>query len=188
VRERILENVERPYLKKRPGFHVGDTVTVHVRLKEGDKERIQPFKGVVIKKTPKSGKGINASLTVRKISEGVGVERTFPLNSPMIEKLKVESSADIRRSRLFYLRSLTGKKARLKEIERFAEMVIPDTEPEVEPVQEVSESVQTEKKKGAAPAVETKPAAEAKAPAETPKPAAEAKSEKAEKTEKTEKK
>jgi large subunit ribosomal protein L19 len=118
-------------MKKRPNFHVGDRVSVSVRLKEGDKERIQIFRGVVIVKHPKSGKGPGATFTVRKISEGVGVERIFPVHSPFVEKIDIEASSDVRRSRLFYLRSLRGKKARLKETERFGdELLVTDGAPE----------------------------------------------------------
>jgi large subunit ribosomal protein L19 len=94
-----------------PDFRSGDTVRVHVRIKEGDKERIQVFEGVVIVRR----RGPAASFTVRKISYGVGVERIFPLNSPMIAKIEVKARGKVRRSRLFYLRDLTGKAARIKE-------------------------------------------------------------------------
>jgi large subunit ribosomal protein L19 len=124
MKEAILENIEKNLLgKKHPSFAVGDKLSVFVRLKEGDKERLQAFKGVVISKTPKSGKGAGATFTVRKISEGVGVERVFPINSPAIDRIQVESSSDVRRSRLYYLRALQGKKARLKESERFGEVL-----------------------------------------------------------------
>jgi large subunit ribosomal protein L19 len=119
VQDAIIEKLEKAQEKKRPRFSVGDKVNISVRLKEGDKERIQAFRGVVISKQPKSGKGPGATFTVRKISEGVGVERIFPVHSPFIEKIEVESSSEIRRSRLYFLRHLTGKKARLKEAERF---------------------------------------------------------------------
>ena len=94
-----------------PDFRSGDTVRVHVRIKEGDKERIQVFEGVVIVRR----RGAAASFTVRKISYGVGVERIFPLDSPMIAKIEVKARGRVRRSRLFYLRDLTGKAARIKE-------------------------------------------------------------------------
>jgi large subunit ribosomal protein L19 len=130
VRNVILDQIEKEQQKKRPAFSVGDKVTVQVRLKEGDKERIQAFKGVVISKQPKSGKGAGATFTVRKISEGVGVERIFPVHSPFVERIEVESSSIIRRSRLYYLRELKGKKARLKEAERFGvALVAPEAEP-----------------------------------------------------------
>jgi large subunit ribosomal protein L19 len=124
VRNSIIESVEKSHLKKRPNFRVGDRVNISVRLKEGDKERIQAFRGIVISKQPKSGKGPQATFTVRKISEGVGVERIFPVHSPFIESIDVESSSEVRRSRLYYLRSLKGKKARLKEAERFGEDLV----------------------------------------------------------------
>jgi large subunit ribosomal protein L19 len=119
MQNQILENINKAQEKKRPNFRVGDRVNVSVRLKEGDKERIQAFKGLVISKTPKSGKGPGATFTVRKISEGVGVERIFPIHSPFIEKIDIETSSEVRRSRLYFLRELKGKKARLKESERF---------------------------------------------------------------------
>ena len=129
----ILDRINKAQEKKRPNFSVGDKVSVHVRLKEGDKERVQIFKGVVISKSPKSGKGPQAMFTVRKISEGVGVERIFPVHSPFIEKIDIESSSTVRRSRLYYLRGLAGKKARLKEGAVFAELVAPETAPAVTP-------------------------------------------------------
>lgn len=124
----ILDKLNKAQEKKRPAFQVGDKVNVSVRLKEGDKERTQAFRGLVIAKHPKSGKGPHATFTVRKISEGVGVERIFPVHSPFVEKIEIESSSIVRRSRLYYLRSLKGKKARLKEAERFgAEMATEET-------------------------------------------------------------
>ena len=105
--------VEAGHLKKdRQGFAPGDTVRVHVRVVEGEKERTQVFEGVVIRKR---GEGGRASFTVRRISYGVGVERTFPLHSPRIEKIDVVRHGRVRRSKLYYLRSLAGKAARLKE-------------------------------------------------------------------------
>lgn len=116
-------------MKKRPDFRVGDKVSVSVRLKEGEKERVQIYRGVVIVKHPKSGKGAGATFTVRKISEGVGVERVFPVHSPFIESIKVDSSSEVRRARLFYLRALRGKKARLRDTETFADLVAPEAAP-----------------------------------------------------------
>jgi len=105
--------VEAGQLKKdRQGFVPGDTVRVHVRVIEGEKERTQLFEGIVIRKR---GEGGRASFTVRRISYGVGVERTFPLHSPRIDKIDVVRHAKVRRSKLYYLRSLAGKAARLKE-------------------------------------------------------------------------
>lgn len=124
MQDPIIERINAAQVKQRPNFQVGDRVSVSVRLKEGDKERIQIFRGVVILKHPKSGSGPSATFTVRKVSEGVGVERIFPLHSPFIEKIVVESSSIVRRSRLFFLRGLRGKKARLKEAERFGNEVV----------------------------------------------------------------
>ena len=105
--------VEAGQLKKdRQGFAPGDTVRVHVRVVEGEKERTQVFEGIVIRKR---GEGGRASFTVRRISYGVGVERTFPLHSPRIDKIDVMRHGKVRRSKLYYLRSLAGKAARLKE-------------------------------------------------------------------------
>jgi len=105
--------VEAAQLRKdRNGFVPGDTVRVHVRVIEGEKERTQVFEGIVIRKR---GEGVKASFTVRRISYGVGVERTFPLHSPRIERVDVVRSSRVRRSKLYYLRGLAGKAARLKE-------------------------------------------------------------------------
>jgi large subunit ribosomal protein L19 len=95
-----------------PQFKPGDTIKVHVRIREGDKERIQIFQGVVIRK--RKGK-INSTFTVRKISYGIGVERIFPLHSPMIDKIELVSLGRVRRSRLYYLRKLRGKAASIRE-------------------------------------------------------------------------
>ena len=95
-----------------PTFGPGDTVNVHVKVIEGSKERIQVFKGVVIRR---QGSGARETFTVRKISFGVGVERTFPLHTPVIEKIEVATRGDVRRAKLYYLRNLRGKKAKIKE-------------------------------------------------------------------------
>lgn len=105
--------VEAGQLKKdRQGFDPGDTVRVHVKVIEGEKERVQVFEGVLIRKR---GEGARASFTVRRISYGVGVERTFPLHSPRIDRIEIVRHSRVRRSKLYYLRGLAGKKARLKE-------------------------------------------------------------------------
>jgi large subunit ribosomal protein L19 len=110
---RLIRVVEAGQLKKdRDGFGPGDTVRVHVKVVEGEKERIQAFEGVVIRRR---GEGARASFTVRRISYGVGVERTFPLHSPRIESVQVVRHGHIRRSKLYYLRRLAGKAARLRE-------------------------------------------------------------------------
>jgi large subunit ribosomal protein L19 len=101
---------------KLPSFRAGDTVTVSYKIKEGDKERIQEFSGVVIQI---KGTGGTKTFTVRKISNGVGVERIFPLSSPYIDSIEVTKKGDVRKSRLYYLRELTGKKARIQERKLF---------------------------------------------------------------------
>jgi large subunit ribosomal protein L19 len=98
--------------QEHPEFKAGDTVTVHYKIKEGDKERIQMFRGVVIQR---HGEGTTATFTVRKISGGIGVERIFPEFSPFIDKIEVNKHGRVRRARIYYLRGLTGKKARIKE-------------------------------------------------------------------------
>ena len=98
--------------KEHPAFKSGDTVTISYRIKEGNKERIQQYRGVVIRI---SGEGDKKRFTVRKMSENVGVERIFPIESPFIEQIVVNKVGRVRRSKLYYLRSLTGKKARIKE-------------------------------------------------------------------------
>ena len=105
-----VENlVER---KEFPEFKAGDTITVHYKIKEGNKERIQNFQGVVLQR---SGSGSTETFTVRKVTNGVGVERIFPFASPFIEQIDVNKHGAVRRARIFYLRNLTGKKARIKE-------------------------------------------------------------------------
>ena len=95
-----------------PDFRPGDTLKVHVRVVEGNKSRIQVFQGVVLRR---QGAGVRATFTVRKVSYGVGVERTFPLHTPVIDRIEVVSRGDVRRAKLYYLRDLRGKKARIKE-------------------------------------------------------------------------
>jgi large subunit ribosomal protein L19 len=115
---RIIDKVQGEQARQDiPAFRAGDTVRVHVRLKEGegDKERIQPFEGVVI---GKRGQLSGATFTVRRVSFGIGVERIFPINSPMISKIDVVQLGKVRRSKLYYLRTLTGKAARIKRADR----------------------------------------------------------------------
>ncbi len=108
---KLVENELSP-AKELPTFRSGDTITVNYKIKEGNKERIQSFRGVVMQKR---GMGAGASFTVRKMSNGVGVERIFPMNSPFIESIEINKRGKVRRARLFYLRGLTGKKARIRE-------------------------------------------------------------------------
>jgi large subunit ribosomal protein L19 len=109
--EKLLAKSQRTDI---PAFHPGDTVRVHVKIKEGDKERVQAFEGVVIKRD----NGPQASFTVRKISFGQGVERIFPVHSKVIDKVELLRSSKVRRARLFYLRGLRGKAARLRDVEK----------------------------------------------------------------------
>ncbi len=108
----IIEAIEKEHLTERPEFQSGDTVTVDVKIKEGSKERIQVFQGTVIQSR---GSGLNATFTVRKISQGIAVERIFPLHSPHISKITVDRLGKVRRAKLYYLRDLTGKATRIKE-------------------------------------------------------------------------
>jgi|FLYM01.1.fsa_nt_gi large subunit ribosomal protein L19 len=114
IRRITWANTQDADLKKRvaglPAFQPGDNVNVHVRVKEGEKERVQVYAGVVIKI---QGSGIGRSFTVRKVSSGVGVERTFPVGSPALEKVEITSRGKVRRSRLYFLRNLSGRSARL---------------------------------------------------------------------------
>ena len=103
---------EQAVVKKQvPAFKAGDTVSVHYKIREGNKERIQIYQGVVIQR---NSVGVNETFTVRKMSNGVGVERIFPVNSPNIDKMEVNTHGKVRRAKLFYLRELTGKAARIK--------------------------------------------------------------------------
>ena len=108
----ILDAIAQDYLKNEiPAFNVGDTVRVHVKIKEGNRERIQTFEGFVLKR---QNGGIAETFTVRKIASGVGVEKTFPLHSPWVEKIEVLKLGKVRRARLHYMRSRTGKAAKIK--------------------------------------------------------------------------
>jgi large subunit ribosomal protein L19 len=110
---KIIDQIDKEQMRfDMPDFRVGDTVRVHGRIIEGDKERIQIFEGVV---TRRRNGLMNASFTVRKVAHGVGVEKTFPLHSPRIEKVEIVTLGKVRRAKLYYLRELRGKKARIKE-------------------------------------------------------------------------
>ena len=112
----LIQAVTKSYLKSDiPNFRPGDSVKVHVRIKEGDRERIQIFEGLVI---ARHGGGISETYTVRKISSGVGVERTFPVHSPMVAKIEVLRHGKVRRAKLHYIRSLSARAARIKESTR----------------------------------------------------------------------
>ena len=109
----IIQDIERAQLRKVPQFKAGDTVRVHFQVIEGTRHRGQVFDGIVIKR---QGSGVRETFTVRKISSGVGVERTFPLHSPKIEKIEVKAIGDVNRAKLYYLRDRVGKRARIREI------------------------------------------------------------------------
>jgi large subunit ribosomal protein L19 len=109
----IIDRLEMEQMKKNiPAFKAGDTLRVHVKIVEGDKQRIQVFQGVCIKR---HNKGLGSTFTVRKISEGMGVERVFPLHTPTIDKIEVMTVGRVRRAKLYYLRKLQGKAARIRE-------------------------------------------------------------------------
>ncbi len=116
MKTKLIELVEQQYLRSDiPEFKAGDTLKVYYKVKEGEKERTQLFEGVVIRV---NGGGIGKTFTIRKISYGVGVERIIPLNTPAIEKIDVLKIGKVRRAKLYYLRGLSGKNARIKEIRR----------------------------------------------------------------------
>ncbi len=112
---KAIETIEQPQLVERPAIRAGDTVRVHVKVREGDKERIQVFEGLVIGMHRGSSR---ATFTVRKVSFGQGVERIFPLHSPIIDKIDVVRAARVRRAKLYFLRGLRGKAARMREQKR----------------------------------------------------------------------
>jgi len=112
----ILRDITLDYIREDiPDFSVGDTLKVHIKIKEGARERIQVFEGFVLKK---QGGGVSETFTVRRIASGVGVEKTFPINSPKIDKIEVVKHGDVRRAKLNYMRQRTGKAARIKSKER----------------------------------------------------------------------
>jgi len=108
----LLEKFNKEQLKNLPELRPGDTIRVHQKVKDGDKERIQIFEGIIIVK--KHGKGISTTITVRKVVDGIGVERIFPIHSPSIDKIEVIKHGKVRRAKLYYLRTAKGKKAKLK--------------------------------------------------------------------------
>ena len=111
----VISSITQEYMKSDiPAFNVGDTVKVHVKIKEGNRERIQVFEGFVLKK---QNGGISETFTVRRIASGVGVEKTFPVHSPLVEKIEVVRRGKVRRARLHYMRERTGKSAKIKSIE-----------------------------------------------------------------------
>jgi large subunit ribosomal protein L19 len=162
----IIDSIERAQLRQVPRFKAGDTVRVHFQVIEGTRRRVQVFEGIVLKR---QGSGVRETFTVRRIASGVGVERTFPLHSPKIEKIDVTAIGDVNRAKLYYLRGRVGKKARVREkryglreqeLTSKAAAAPPEVEPEAvdEPV--VEDEV-----------VEEPVAEEVEAPADEPVPA-----------------
>jgi large subunit ribosomal protein L19 len=138
-----------------PRFKAGDTVRVHFQVIEGQRRRVQVFEGIVLKR---QGAGVRETFTVRKQSFGVGVERTFPLHSPKIEKIEVQAIGDVNRAKLYYLRAKVGKKARVREVQQGPTVSSPravdDLEPEGEPAEESPEEPVAEEAVGDEPAAE----------------------------------
>ncbi|MBV8258907.1 MAG: 50S ribosomal protein L19 [Actinobacteria bacterium] len=179
----IIESIERAQLRTVPRFKAGDTVRVHFQVIEGQRRRVQVFEGIVIKR---QGSGVRETFTVRRLASGVGVERTFPLHSPKIEKIEVAAIGDVHRAKLYYLRGRVGKKARVREKRYGAGSELPQTvdsnlaateeEPTaVEPAEveeteaEAVEAVEAEAVEE--PTAEEPPAEEPSAEAEEPAPA-----------------
>ena len=164
----IIDSLERGQLRSGiPQFKAGDTVRVHFQVIEGQRRRVQVFEGIVIKR---QGAGVRETFTVRKQSFGVGVERTFPLHSPKIEKIDVVAIGDVNRAKLYYLRGKVGKKARVREkrgVER--PVAVEPPPPEAEP--EAEEAAEPELEEPAGEAEPEEPEAETESAAEEPVPA-----------------
>jgi large subunit ribosomal protein L19 len=179
----VIQELERAQLRNVPRFKAGDTVRVHFQVIEGTRRRVQVFEGIVLKR---QGAGARETFTVRKQSFGIGVERTFPLHSPKIEKIEVAAIGDVNRAKLYYLRGRVGKKARVRERRYGAGSELPqavegglaetgesldEVEPEAAegeetPEAEAEEAVEAEAEAEAEPAVEAEPEAEPEAEAE----------------------
>lgn len=147
-KSKIIQQIESDQMSKEvPEFSPGDTVVVQVRIKEGDRERLQAFEGVVI---GKRNRGLNSAFTVRKISHGVGVERTFQTYSPLVASVKVKRRGDVRQAKLYYLRELTGRAARIsekldKKSDQSADPAVqPESAKELSPAETVEEQVEAE--------------------------------------------
>ncbi len=176
----ILDAVDAASLRKDiPQFRAGDELKIHVRVIEGNKSRLQVFQGVVIRR---QGDGVRETFTIRKVSYGVGVERTFPVHTPVIEKIELVKKGEVRRAKLYYLRDLRGKAAKIREkrdgVEGYGDGILstPVSEPVVipEPVAEVAPAAEAVVEAPAAEAVVEAPAAEAVADAPAAEEAAEA--------------
>jgi large subunit ribosomal protein L19 len=156
----VIENLERAQLRRVPVFDAGDRLRVHFQVIEGQRRRTQVFEGVVIRR---QGHGARETFTVRKQSFGVGVERTFPLHSPKIERIEVAARGDVRRAKLYYLRDRVGKRARVRERRYAAPEVAVERELLYQPVPAAAEGEQESAPVGTAPepAVEDAPAGDA---------------------------
>ena len=184
----VIQDLERAQLRNVPQFKAGDTVRVHFQVIEGSRRRVQVFDGIVIKR---QGSGVRETFTVRKISSGVGVERTFPLHSPKIEKIEVAAIGDVNRAKLYYLRGRVGKKARVREKRYGAGSELPQAvehslaavddeattaapeEDKLEPEAEAAEVDVAEDVEGAEPEAVSEPDAEDEAVEELDEPVAE---------------
>ena len=149
---KVIENLERQHLRKGiPGFEPGDRVKVHFQVVEGNRRRTQVFEGTVIKR---QGAGVRETFTVRKQSFGVGVERTFPVHSPKIEKIEVQAIGDVNRAKLYYLRAKVGKKARVREVQRGPAVSSPRVADDVESQEPPADEPVAEEAVGDEPAAE----------------------------------
>jgi large subunit ribosomal protein L19 len=168
----VIQDLERAQLRTLPRFKAGDTVRVHFQVIEGQRRRVQVFEGIVIKR---QGSGVRETFTVRKQSFGVGVERTFPLHSPKIERIEVAAIGDVNRAKLYYLRGRVGKRARIREKRYGAGSELPETvESTLAATVEAVEEAEPQEPEAAAEAVEAEaPAAEEELAAEAEEPAAE---------------
>jgi large subunit ribosomal protein L19 len=159
----VIESLEKRVLKRRPRFDAGDRVRVHFQVVEGNRRRTQVFEGIVIKR---QGSGARETFTVRKQSFGVGVERTFPLHSPKIEKLEVAARGDVRRAKLYYLREKVGKQARVAERRWGIEDELVVAEEEAEAVDAEGVAVSEAEAEVVGPAEDEREAGDAEQPAE----------------------
>jgi len=163
----IIDSIERAQLRRVPRFKAGDTVRVHFQVIEGQRRRVQVYEGIVIKR---QGSGARETFTVRKQSFGVGVERTFPLHSPKIEKIEVGAIGDVNRAKLYYLRGRVGKKARVREKRYGAGAVLPEAlDADLETVEE-AEVVPPEEPEAAAEVAEEAPEIEEPVAEAAPEP------------------
>ena len=173
----ILDQITEEYKKNDiPKFNIGDTVKVHIKIKEGQRERIQVFEGFVLKR---QNGGINETFTVRRIASGVGVEKTFPLHSPLIEKIELVKRGDVRRAKLNYMRQRTGKSARIKAKILTDEQIAAEAAAEAAAKAEAEAKRKAEEEAREKAIAEKKAAEEAAAKAEEEKAAAEAAAEEA---------